>query len=52
METLYGTHDILLVLESELVFKYPKDWRILLVKITSEDNESEYLYLALKSVLK
>lgn len=50
METLYGTLNILLVLESELVFKYPKDWRILLVKII-KDNEPEYLCLALKSVL-
>lgn len=51
METLYGTLSILLVLESELVLKYPKDWRILLVKIIREDNEPEYLCLALKSVL-
>lgn len=39
METLYGTLNILLVLESELVFSYPQDRRILLVKIIREDNE-------------
>lgn len=51
MESLYGTLKILLALESELVFKYPKDWRILLVK-KIKDNLPEYLYLVLNSALK